>query len=152
MNAKVKIEGLREVKDALHKLPRATAKGVLRKVGRKRLKPVAERARSYAPEDQGELKDSIAVSSRQKSGRQTRRTGEGKSDVNVYVGPTAKGYPQAMMQEMGTKHHPPHSYLRPAWDAEKRGVLEGIREDLWTEINKTVERARKRAAKKAAKG
>jgi HK97 gp10 family phage protein len=147
MKIKVKVEGLREIKDALRQLPNATAKGVLRKVGRKRLKPVADRARDYAPKDQGELKDSIEVSSRQKSGRQTRRTSESKSDVNVYVGPTSKGYPQAMMQEIGTKFHPPHPYLRPAWDAEKHGVLEGIKDDLWAEIKKAVVRLARRAAK-----
>ena len=50
------------------------------------------------------------------------------------------------MQEFGTVKDPRQPYLRPAWDAERIGVLEGIKEDLWAEIEKAAARRARRAA------
>jgi HK97 gp10 family phage protein len=138
MKVKVKIEGLREVKDALRQLPDSTAKSVLRRVGKKRLKPVADRARGYAPEDEGELKESIAVSTRLSKRQKRRHRKPDRNDVEVYAG--AGPHPQAHLQEFGTKDAPPQPFMRPAWDAENRGVLAGIKDDLWAEIMKVVDR------------
>ena len=55
--------------------------------------------------------------------------------------------PQAHLQEFGTKDQPPQPFMRPAWDAEKRGVLEGIKDDLWAEIKKAAARLAKKALK-----
>lgn len=143
MKVKVKIEGLREIKDALRQLPDATAKAVLRRVGKKRLKPVADRARSYAPEDEGDLKDSIAVSTKLSKSQKRKSRKANRDDVEVYAG--AGPLPQAHLQEFGTKDAPPQPFMRPAWDAEKRGVLEGIKDDLWTEIKKTTARLARKA-------
>jgi len=46
---KVHVEGLAELETKLRELPDATAKNVLRRVARKRLEPVAQRARELAP-------------------------------------------------------------------------------------------------------
>ena len=61
---KVRIEGLSELKAALRALPDATAKNVVRRVLSKRGEPIAERARQLVPVDKGELKASIAVSTK----------------------------------------------------------------------------------------
>lgn len=155
MKTKVEVSGLRELDAALHQLPRAAAKSTLRRVGKRALTPMAEQARSKAPDDPvtpaPDLHRSIAISSRQKSGRQIARLKEGKSSVNVFMGPTPDGYPQAMPQEFGSIHHPAQPFMRPAWDANKVRALEIVKSDLGKEIDKTAKRLAKRAARLAAK-
>ena len=141
----VTVDGLAEVKTALRELPDATAKNVLRRVGRRRLEPVAERARSLVPVDQGELRDSIAVSTRLTRRQRAKHQKLGPDDVEVFAG--AGPHPQAHLQEFGTEHHGPQPYMRPAWDAEKDGVLAGIKDDLWAEIEKATKRLAARARK-----
>jgi HK97 gp10 family phage protein len=145
---KVRIEGLSQLKAALRALPDATAKNVVRRVLRKRGEPVAERARQLVPVDKGELKASIAVSTKLTRRQRARHRKFGPDDIEVYIG--AGPHPQAHMQEFGTVKDPRQPYLRPAWDAERMGVLEGIKEDLWAEIEKAAARRARRAAK--AKG
>ena len=141
---RVKVEGLKEIKAALHKLlPPSTAKGVMRKVLRQRAKPIVKTAKDLAPVGPtipGELKRSIRVSSKQKSGRQQFRSREDRHTVYVYIGPTKDGYPQAIMQEFGTINHPPQPYMRPAWDKHKGSLLPDIGKDMWTEIRAAVAR------------
>jgi len=63
MGTGIKIEGLAELDKALAELPRATAKGVLVRVLKKRAQPVAERAKALAPVGAtGGLRASITVS------------------------------------------------------------------------------------------
>lgn len=147
----VRVEGLSALNAALNELPKATGKAVLRRVGRKALEPMAEDARRLAPDDPTtgapDLHRSIEISSRQKSGRQLKRTREGKATVNLYMGPTREGYPQAVMQEFGTSRHPPHPYMRPAWDANKRGALDIVAGSLGEEIAKSAARLAKKRAK-----
>lgn len=147
--ASVRIEGLRELDAALGQLTRATGKNVLRRVGMARMEKIAERAAELAPELTQALEQSIVASSRQKTGRALKRTKEGKSSVNVYVGPTRDGVVQGIMQEFGTDHHPPQPFLRPAWDAGKEGLIDGLAEDLWSEVQKAAARQAKKAARLA---
>jgi HK97 gp10 family phage protein len=147
---RVHVEGLAEVQTALRQLPDATAKAVLRRVGRKRLAPVAERARELTPVGQGELRDSITVSTRLTRRQRGKHRKDGQDDVEVFAG--AGPHPQAHLQEFGTEHHGPQPFMRPAWDAEKEGVLAGIGQDLWSEIEIAAARLARKAAKAAAKG
>ena len=153
MAVTVKLDGLKDLEAELAKLSKAAGKAALRRAGIKAMQPMAELARSLAPDDPStppiDLKTSIAVSSRVKVGRSRsllREVREGKASVNVYMGPTKEGYPQAIMQEFGTIHHGPQSYMRPAWDAEKRGVLSRLKALLWDEVGKSVARAERRRA------
>jgi HK97 gp10 family phage protein len=140
----ISIEGLAELQTALRELPDATAKNVLRRVGKTRLAPMAERARQLAPVDQGELRDSIAVSTKLTRRQRSLHVKESPDAIEVFAG--AGPHPQAHMQEYGTEHNAPQPFMRPAWDAERDGVLEGIKDDLWQEIEKAANRlARKRA-------
>jgi HK97 gp10 family phage protein len=145
MSVKVKIEGLKQLQDALRQLPDSTAKSVLRRVGKKRLKPVADKARSYAPKDQGELRDSIAVGTKLSKRQRRRHRKADRNDIEIFVG--AGPHPQAHLQEFGTKDAPPQPFMRPAWDSEKRGVLTGIKADLWSEIKKAADRLARKARK-----
>ena len=151
MEVKVRVLGLSQLEQGLSELPRATGKNVLRRVLRQRGELIAERARNLAPVDEGELKDSIAVST--KLSRSQRRKRRKKATVEMFVGPGT--HPQAITQEFGTWFHPPQPFMRPAWAAEKGSILEDLSGDLWTEIDKAAQRiARKQArlAKKNAGG
>jgi HK97 gp10 family phage protein len=140
----VRVEGLKQVEAALGQLGKSTGRNVMRRVAVARLEPMAEEMRRLAPVDQTDLRDSIAVST--KRPRRHRKT----SEVEAYVGPGQ--HPQAHLQEFGTVNHPPQPFARPAWDGGKDALLEGIAEDLWSEIGKAAERQAKKAARLAAKG
>lgn len=155
---KITIDGLRELDAALGEFTKATARGVLRRVGIKALTPVADRMRDMAPDDpdtQGnDLRSYIGVgtklSPRQaKAKRSEKRAGE-TSFVEVYAG--AGPLPQAHLQEFGTAHHGPQPFARPAWDEGKDGVLDTVKTELGMEIDKTAKRLAARAARKAARG
>ena len=151
MEVKVRVLGLSQLEQGLSELPRATGKNVLRRVLRQRGEPIAERARNLAPVDEGDLKDSIGVST--KLSRSQRRRRRKRAAVEMFVGPGS--HPQAITQEFGTFFHPPQPFMRPAWEAEKGSILEDLSGDLWTEIDKAAQRiARKQArlAKKNAGG
>lgn len=165
----VRVEGLRELEAALKDLSKATGKSVLRRVLLKRAEPVAAAARAMAPDDPDtggyDLRKSITVgtklSRRQASlnraatGGGARMTAEGfrsdpKNSVEVFVG--AGPVPHAHLQEFGTVNHGPQPFMRPAWDANKNGVLAGLKDDLWAEIEKAAKRLAKKAAKLARLG
>ena len=156
MRFTVEVTGLRDLEARLSELSRASGKAALRRAGIKSMQPMAEIARALAPDDPAtpppdDLKSSIAVSSKMKAGRSSRRAAEGRSSVNVYMGPTKSGYPQAIMQEFGTIHHAPQPYMRPAWDQDHGAMLERLKSEMWAEVLKTIRRAEKRAARAAAK-
>jgi HK97 gp10 family phage protein len=141
----VKVEGLAALETALRELPDATAKNVLRRVARARLEPVAARARQLAPVEEGDLRDSITVSTKLTRRQRSQHRKYGPDDVEVFAG--AGPHPQAHMQEFGTEDHGPQPFMRPAWDAERDGVLEGVKDDLWQEIEKAANRLARKAAK-----
>lgn len=180
MKFSVKIEGLRELDEALRELPKATGKNVLRRVARDALEPMAEEARRLAPDDPKtgpphDLKSSIKVGSRAKAGG--GRLVEKASSVVAYMGPTRDGYPQAMPVEFGSAPHyvnkgagkaagkvkatsksrgmhpgnAPHPYMRPAFDGGWRPMLGRVGAQLATEIEKARQRLARKAERLAAK-
>ncbi len=156
----VKVEGLRELDEALGQLSKASARSVLRRVGLKALRPVADTARNLAPDDPAtggnDLRSSIGVgtklSPRQaKLARRMIKRGEAdKHFVEVYAG--AGPVPHAHLQEFGTSHHGAQPFMRPAWDSNKSGVLDTIKSELGSEIDKAAKRQARKAARLAAKG
>lgn len=156
MKVTVQVEGLSALEQALGQLPQATAKNILRRTSRAALEPMAEVARQLAPDDPvtgaPDLRTSIAVSHRHKSGRALRLALSAHS-VTTFMGPTKGGYPQAIMQEFGTEHHPPQPFMRPAWDQEAEATLERVRVGLGDEIRKAADRlARKQARALTTRG
>lgn len=156
MKTTVKIEGLRELDEALGELTKATARNVLRRVGLKALQPVADTARSLAPVDDGHLRDSIGVGTRltrRQAALHRKALRSGTSQSSFWEGfAGAGGLPQAITQEFGTVSHPPQPFMRPAYDANKNQMLEIVKRDLGEEIQKAAQRQARRAAKLAAKG
>lgn len=142
-----KIEGLAELDEALTELPKATARNVLLRTLKKQGEPIRADGERNAPKDKGGLKASYMVGT--KLSRRQKAKNKKESDVEVYVGPgpAAKG----VQTEFGNAHQAPHPHLRPAFDGNVSRVLDGIRDDLAAEIDKTVQRLAKKAARLAAK-
>lgn len=169
MKVTVRVDGLKELDEALGELPKATARNVLKRALIKAAEPIAEQARALAPVRTGKLRDSIIISTRttnpgkqafaiaMKSGASreeavaaARLANRGhKSFFELYVGPGRQ--PHAHLQEFGTAHHAPQPYMRPAWDANKMRALETIKKQLADEIEKARQRLAKKAAREAAK-
>ncbi|MGP3699194.1 HK97-gp10 family putative phage morphogenesis protein [Rhodobacter sp. NSM] len=181
---RVRVEGLKELEAQLQKLSKAAGKAALRRAGISAMKPMAEIARSKAPVDEGDLRDSISVGAKAVDGgadigkrefgavmraggsvgearaalRDARRsaTASGNlSAVELYMGPTQPATKReaikAIVNEFGSFKMDPQPYMRPAWDQDREALLERIKAEMWTEIQKAVVRARKRAARAAAK-
>lgn len=171
----MQLEGLKELEAALMELPKATGKNVLRRALINAAEPMAEAARNLAPVRLGFLKRSIMLSrvkfssgsagkrafaeamargaSRAEAGAAAREANIGASEditsALVVMGPGRN--PQATFQEFGTVHHPPHAYMRPAWDSGKANAAETIRDELKSEIEKAAARLARKAARAAAK-
>ena len=149
MTGYVRIEGLKETQTALRQLKDSTAKGVLRRIGKKRLKPVADDYRESVRKRSGALAKSVTVGTRLTRTQKRKHRKPDPHDVEVYAGPDAR--PQAITEEFGTPDQAPQRVLTRAWEANRRGLVAGLRDDLMAEITKTAARAAKRAAKKAGR-
>jgi HK97 gp10 family phage protein len=168
---KLKIDGLEEIQAALRELPKATAKGVIRRVLLKRAQPIVNDARQKAPVKTGRLRDSITArvrtgggagkaafaeamrqgASRAEAGQAARAANRAAGGaVEVLIGPTKDTF-YGHLVEFGTEHSAPAPFMRPAWDANKMNVLQGVKDDLWDETKRVVARRAKRLAKAAAK-
>jgi HK97 gp10 family phage protein len=143
----VRVEGLRDLDEALEELTKATGKNVLKRVLTRAGEPIAEAAAEKARTLSGKLERSFGVS--QKLSRRQKSQHTRESSVEVFAGPGA--LVQAITEEFGTSSQAPHPTLRPAWDANKKPALDGIKDDLAEEIEKARARAARKAAKQLAK-
>jgi HK97 gp10 family phage protein len=147
----IRVEGLRELKAALDELPKATGTNILKRALTEAGQPVARDAAAAAPDDPEtggyDLRTSIKVGTRL-SRRQRKRLRK-ESKVEVYIG--AGPLPQAHLQEFGTAHHGPQPFMRPAFDSNKRGMVEAIKASLWREIDKARARLARKSARLAGK-
>lgn len=140
----VKVEGLKELEQALQGLPRANAKAVLRRTMKEAGEPVAKTARALAPEEMGYLRESIDVGTKL-SARQSKLHKK-ESPVEMFIGPGPD--PAAHLQEFGSgPGDQAQPFMRPAWDQHKVEVLDTIANRTWLEIEKTAARLAKKAAK-----
>ncbi|MFG6514422.1 HK97-gp10 family putative phage morphogenesis protein [Sulfitobacter sp. TB366] len=150
MGVSVKVEGLAALEAELEKLTTAAGKGALRRAARKSAEPLADLMRQGAPRDEGDLEASIGVSTKL-SPRQRklhRKTvGDGKAAVEIFIG--AGPLPQAHLKEFGTFAMAPEPFARPAWDQDRKALLDRLRAALWDEVQKSVARAERKAAKAA---
>lgn len=141
----VKIEGLRELDRALGELPKATGRNVLRRYTKARLKPVEDMAKALVPVDEGYLRASITTGTRLNRRQASQAKKEGPAFVEMHTGTNSRN---GVPREFGTFRTRATPFIRPAWDAEKDGILVGIAADLGKEIDK----AAARLAKKAGRG
>lgn len=153
MSIIVELEGFSELEEALDLLSKAAGKGVLRRGLKNAAEPMAELMRGNAPEDEGELRDSIGVStklSKRQSAAHRKMFRDDRASVEMFVG--AGPLPQAHLSEFGSVHNAPAPFVRPAWDQDKRALLDRLGKDLWAELSKSIARAERKAARLAAKG
>lgn len=139
---KMKFEGGKDLEKALMGLKTTTAKSVSRRVLKKSGQPLADRANANAPEDQGDLSKSYGVSTRLNASQKRKARGQDRDDVFVYVG---TNNPAGLQQEFGNVLHPAQPHLRPAWDALLPSIFNSIRDGMAFEVEKTVQRQRKRS-------
>lgn len=145
-----RVEGLSDINKVLGALPRATAKATLVRFGKKRLQPMADVARQNAPRDEGDLQGSLRVGTQQGTPGQRKKRFADKATVEVYMGPDATGYPQALPQEFGSINNPPAGYMRKAWDGGADALLDGIAGDLGAEVDKTANRHARKVARRSS--
>lgn len=158
MKTTMRVDGLRALDAALGELAaeygKASGKAVLRRVADKALQPMAETARSLAPDDpatsEHDLKASIVVGGKLNK-RQARlaRKDENKALVTRYMGTND---PAGLQQEFGNVNHGPQAFMRPAFDSHAAGAVKIVATELGPEIERTAARLAKRRAAKAAKG
>jgi len=146
MKPSFKVEGFKDLEKALMELPKVTAKASVRRVLKKAAQPIADAGRANAPKDRGDLQESYGVGTR--LSKRQRKVSKKESEVEVFAGPGKEAAAQAIQTEFGNEHQAAQPHLRPAWDAEKRGALETIKEEAWLDVQKTVARYRKRQARK----
>lgn len=153
MTVSVKLEGWKEMDEALEELSKAAGKGALRRALKKAAQPLVDKMKSMAPVDDGDLRDSIAVSTKldkRQAGLHRKMFRDDKAAVEMFVGPSynlGAGGRHGHLQEFGTEHHGPQPFARPAWDSDKMDLLDRLGDELWTEIDKAVARARRKAAR-----
>ncbi|KQO13278.1 hypothetical protein [Sphingomonas sp. Leaf242] len=144
-----KVEGLADLSKALHDLPNGLGKGTLVRFGKKRLEPMRDTAKAKAPKDKGALSESIIVGTRQgRTGNTKKARGVDRAAVEVLMGPSEDGYPQAVPEEFGSVNNKPNSYMRAAWDEHNGDLLTGIAADLGSAIDKTAKRHARRQARR----
>lgn len=153
MSETIRLSGFKELDSALERLSKAAGKGVLRRAGKTALEPIADAARSMAPNDPNtggfDLVKSITVGtklSKRQQGLHRKTVRDDKASVEVFVG--AGPLPQAHLQEFGTIKHAPQPFMRPAWEAGKMKVLEDLKKELWAEVEKAAARAARKAARR----
>lgn len=174
IKTKVRVEGLSDLEKSLQDMTRSTGGNVLKRAIVKPAQVFADRASELAPERTGRLKKEILVgqpkiitagkaafaeamregATRAEAGQAARAAnaaagGKGRHAV-VQVGPTHRGF-YGLFGEFGTAHHPPHPFMRPAWDQLSGSMGDMVRDALAEEIQKVQKRAAIKAARLAAK-
>lgn len=148
MRLTTRVEGLRELEQGFEELEKlATRKAVGRRALKKAGDPLAEDMNRRAPDDpatEGGLHESYAASTRLNKAQAKLARREGRDDVFMYVGTND---PAGVQQEFGNVHSPAQPHARPAWDAGKRRTLAIIVRELGNELDKAVQRARRKAAR-----
>ena len=156
MPAGVKMDGFRQLDETFYELGKTLGKGILRRVGRSALEPMANVARAKVAVRTGNLQRDIKVGvtlAKSQRSKARRSAGGGdfrldaKNGVTVYMGPGQD--PAAIQEEFGNNHQAADPFMRPAFDAEAENTVTRIGQGLWPEIAKTAQRRATKLAKKA---
>lgn len=145
MTEEVKLEGFRELHDALGQLPKATERAVLRRIATKALEPMRDQARQLVPVDEGNLRDSITIGTKLNRNARKAARADPVDGVRVFMGTSNRN---GVPREYGSWRTAAQPFMRPAWHTGKRAALAFIMTELGGEIARTATRLAKRAAKK----
>lgn len=138
----VRLEGARQLHDALGELKKPTERALLRRVAVKALEPVVERAKQLVPVDEGRLRDSIVIGTNLTSRAKRADKAQPKNGIRVFAGSASRN---AVPREFGSVRSRPQPYMRPAWESEKERVLGEVENGLRDEIEKAAARAARKA-------
>lgn len=147
MVERFKVEGLKEFEEAMEEFSKATTANIIRRAFIKAAQPMLSDAQAHAPKLTGKLQLSFAAGT--KLSKRQKKLHKKESDVEIFVG--AGALVQAVTQEFGTINHPPHPFMRPAFDANGRGALSIFTDEMGKEIDKAAARAARKVARIAAK-
>lgn len=135
----IKMEGFKELEDALRKLPQEIAGKVMREALKRASRPMADEAKRRAPRSsdpgpQGHMADSIDV-------RTMRVTPDGSYDVetHLWIGPDRDHF-YGLFSEFGTVRQSARPFMRPAFD----GLAEETIKQFGNELGDSIERAARR--------
>lgn len=137
-----KVTGFEGIDEALRGLKLSQRKTAARRVLKDALQPVADAAKRMAPVAEGNLRDSITVSTNVTKAARVARVKDG---VTVFAGTANRN---GVPREFGTIRSPAHPFMRPAWAATKMGVLEHIVREFGAEVRAAIDRAAKRNRRK----
>lgn len=150
----VVLSGFRELDDTFYDLGKTLGKGVLRRVAKSALEPMAEVARGAVRERTGFLKRTIIVGTRLAKSQRTKPARDGKTfrqeaqdGITMYMGPGQD--PAAITEEFGKYNQAASPFMRPAFDAQAIPTIDRVAKGLWPEINKTAARRARKLAKQA---
>ena len=150
MKIEAETSGFEGLEDALIELEKFsgrtnTGKNAVRRGMRNAMKRIEDKAKSLAPVEDGELRDSIKT--KNAKAKQIAALGHDK-DIVILTGPTTlKGGSYGYFQEFGTVYAAPQPFMRPAADSAGREVIKIVSDELRDAIDKSVARARKKAAR-----
>lgn len=172
MKTSIKVDGLLDLDQALKDLAEEVGKRNARGAGRRALiaaaQPIFRDILAGAPDH---IKPAVDIGDRltPRQARIARMGGLDRTLLPLFVGVNYKfignGFPgrTAHLFEFGTASRKQTStgratgriravpFVRLAWDANQMRALEILRTQLWVEIKRTTERARRKAARAAAK-
>ena len=139
-----RIAGFKELEKAFNTLPNAMSKAVLRSAIKKALKPVLSDSIADAPVAKGDLRDSIAISTKLASSQKSDSISR-QGAVTVFMGPSSKQGAAANLVEFGTSHTNKDPFIRPSWDANKREVVKVIGNEAWRKLQLLARRLDRQA-------
>lgn len=139
----VRVEGLKELDEALREFSKATERNIIRRALFRAGQPIMDSAASRAPRLRGKLQASIGQGT--KLTRRQKGSHRAESGIEVFVG--AGALVQAITQEFGTINHSPQPFMRPAWDENKNRSMNIFKEAMTEEIDKAAKRAARKALK-----
>lgn len=131
MNINMKVDGLRELGEALQRLEEEVQVKILRQSGKAAMKPVLEDMKAHAGFDEtvagAHMRDSIKIRS--------SRSKKAKGAVLITVGPTKKHSMKARAQEFGTIKQIANPFIRPALDYNKQAALKILVSEIRDALN-----------------
>lgn len=134
MKTTVKVEGLKELDEALSQFTPTKRRAIGRVALDNAGEITAKAARALAPVDSGGLRESIDVSGTLSRAQKAEHSKQAEQER--FIGPDSR--PQGHLREFGSDGNPPEPYMRPAWDQTKEQVLDRIGDELWVGIEKAV--------------
>lgn len=146
-----KFEGGKELEAALAQLGSpSTMKRTAERALKRAAEPIRDEAIRLAPEDTGDLKESIKIGKAGRGGR-TKRRDVAETFVGIDGSKNKRLFIYAGVDEFGSSDTPAQPYMRPAFETKKQEAVDRVSDDLRAEIDKSAQRLSRRANKKALK-